>query len=82
VPYFLLHHRLNGYFNFIPGTFSEMEFLDFSLTKDLNPLLNVIHSSFYWRILKKTILFSGFKSPWEKNPQIKKTKVYFMKSIL
>jgi hypothetical protein len=40
----------------------EMEFLDINLTKDqvLCSMLP-IHSPFYWRILKKTKLFSGFK---------------------
>ncbi len=35
----------------------EMKFLDISLTKDSSPLLHAIHSPFYKRILKKTILF-------------------------
>jgi hypothetical protein len=30
-------------------------------------LLHVIHSSFYWRILKKTILVSGFKNATKKS---------------
>ncbi len=41
--------------------YNEMKFLDIILTKDLSLLLHAIHSPFYWRILKKTILFSGFK---------------------
>jgi hypothetical protein len=40
---------------------TEMEFLDISLTKDSSFLL-----PFYWRILIKTILFSGFKNPHKK----------------
>jgi hypothetical protein len=40
---------------------TEMEFLDINLTKDSSLLLHAIHSPFYWRILKKTILLSGFK---------------------
>jgi hypothetical protein len=35
----------------------------FNLTKDLSLLLHAIHSPFYWRIWRKTILFSGFKNP-------------------
>ncbi len=63
-PLLFTSSQLNKYFNFVPGTFSEMEFLDIthiSLTKYLSLLLHAIHSPFYWRILKKTILFSGFK---------------------
>ncbi len=39
-----------------------MEFSDINLTKDSSLLLHAIHSPFYWRILKKTILFFGFKN--------------------
>jgi hypothetical protein len=39
-----------------------MEFLDMNLTKVLSLLLYAIHSHFYWRILQKTILQSGFKN--------------------
>ncbi len=46
---------------------TDMEFLDIKLTKDSSRLLLAIHSLFYWRILKKTILYSGFKNPWKKN---------------
>jgi hypothetical protein len=42
--------------------FTEMEFLDINLTKNSSLLLHAIHSPFYWRILKKTILFFGFKN--------------------
>ncbi len=45
----------------------EMEFLDNNLTKDLSLLFRAIRSPFYWRILKKTILFSGFKNLYKKN---------------
>jgi hypothetical protein len=37
----------------------------------LGSILHVIHSPFYWRILKKTVLFSGFKKPYNK---IRKTR--------
>ena len=40
---------------------AEMEFLDINSTKDSSLLLFAIHSPFYWRILKKTILFSNLK---------------------
>ncbi len=40
-----------------------MELLNIKLTKELSLLLHAIHSPFYGRILKKTILFSGFLSP-------------------
>jgi hypothetical protein len=46
-----------------------------NFTKDSSLLLHAIHSSFYWQILKKTILFFGFK------PQNKKTSL-FMNNIL
>jgi hypothetical protein len=42
-----------------------MEFLDINWTKDSSILRPAIHSLFYWRILKKTILFSGFKNPYK-----------------
>ncbi len=42
---------------------SEMNFLDINLTKDSILLLHAIHSPFYWRNWKKTILFSGCKNP-------------------
>ncbi len=52
-----------------------MEFLDANLTKELSLLLHAIHSSLYWRILKKIILFSGIKILTE-NPRNEKTWVY------
>ncbi len=54
----------------------EMEFLDIYLTKDTSLLLHAIHSPFYWRILKKPILFSGFKYIYKKIPRNKKNLVY------
>jgi hypothetical protein len=44
----------------------EIEFLDIKLTKDLSLLLCAFHSPFYWQILQKTVLFSGFKKPYRK----------------
>ncbi len=52
----------------------EMEFLDMNLTKDSSLLLHAIHSLSIGRLLKKTRLYSGFKSTY-KNPQYKKTRV-------
>ncbi len=45
---------------------SEMEFSDNNLTKDSSLLLHAIHGPFYWRILQKTILYSGFNNPYKK----------------
>jgi hypothetical protein len=42
-----------------------------SLTKESSLLLHAIHSPFYWRILEKIILYSGFKNTYEK---IRKTR--------
>ncbi len=39
---------------------AKMEFLNINLTNDSILLLHAIHSPFYWRILKKTILFSRY----------------------
>ncbi len=50
----------------------EMQFLDIILTKDSNLLLHAIHSLFYWRILKKTKLFSGFQNPYKKIRETRK----------
>jgi hypothetical protein len=44
-----------------------MEFLDISLTKGESLLLHAIHSILYWRILRKTIVFSGFKNSYKKS---------------
>jgi hypothetical protein len=65
---------------------TEMEFLDINLTKDSHILLYAIHSPFYRCILKKTILFSGFKNHYKKicenrklerqNLESEKTQVY------
>jgi hypothetical protein len=37
-------------------------------------LLTVIQSLFYWRIFKKTILFSGFKNPYKKISETRKSE--------
>jgi hypothetical protein len=57
------------------GEYIESEFLDISLAKDWSILLHAIHYPFYYWILKKTILFSGFKI-LAKNPRNKKSKFY------
>jgi hypothetical protein len=44
-----------------------MEFSDIKLTKDWSLLIRVIHSPFYLRMLKKTILYSGFNNPYKKS---------------
>jgi hypothetical protein len=50
-----------------------MEFLDINfLKKDSSLLLRAIHSLFYWRILKKSMLFSGFKCPYKKIRETRK----------
>jgi hypothetical protein len=54
-----------------------MEFLDINSSL----LLNAIHSLFYWRILKKTILYSGFKNLYEKIRETRKLRP-MMNSIL
>jgi hypothetical protein len=60
---------------------TEIEFLDISLTKDSSLLLHVIQSAFYWRILKKIILFSGFKKPYKKSAK-QENSCLLMNSIL
>ncbi len=59
----------------------ETEFLDIILTKDSGLLLYAVHSPFYWRILEKTKLFSGFKNPYKKSAKQENSSL-FMKSIL
>jgi hypothetical protein len=49
-----------------------MKFLDINFTKDSSVLLRTIHSPFYWRILQKVILFSGFKNPYQKIHETRK----------
>jgi hypothetical protein len=61
--------------------FPEMKLLDINLTKDSSPLLHAIHSPFSWRILKKTILFFGFKNPLKKFAKQEYSSL-FMNSIL
>jgi hypothetical protein len=49
-----------------------MEFFDTTLTKDSSLLIRAIHSPFYRRISKKTVLFSGFKNPYKKTRAARK----------
>jgi hypothetical protein len=52
-----------------------MGFLDINLTKDPSLLLHAIHTfhnPFYRRILKKTILYSGFNNPYNKIRETRK----------
>jgi hypothetical protein len=58
-----------------------MEFLDIKLTKDSSLLLHAIYSPSYWRVLKKTKLFSGFKNPYKKSTKHENSSL-FMNSIL
>jgi hypothetical protein len=44
----------------------EIDFLDIGFTKGSSLLFHALHSLIYWRILKTTILFSGFKNPYKK----------------
>jgi hypothetical protein len=50
----------------------KMEFLDINLTKDLSIFLCDSHSSLYWRILNKTILFSCYKNKYKKIRETRK----------
>ncbi len=66
------------------GVSSEMEFLDINLTKDsrlLKSFGHAIHSPFYWRILKKSILFSGLKNPHKNSAKPENSRLC-MNSIL
>jgi hypothetical protein len=49
-----------------------MEFLAIHLTEDSSLLLHALHSLFYRQILKKTILFSGFKNPYKEIRETRK----------
>jgi hypothetical protein len=53
-----------------PPAYSEMKFL----TKDSSLFLHAIHSPFYRRILKRTILYSGFNNPYKKSARQDKLK--------
>jgi hypothetical protein len=59
----------------------ERECLDISVTKDSRLLLYAVNSPFYWWILKKVILFTGFKNPHKKSAEQEYLSL-FMVSIL
>ena len=54
----------------------EIEFLDINLSKD-SSLAHAIHSPFYWRNLIKTMILSGFKNPYKKIRETRKTRVFY-----
>jgi hypothetical protein len=58
-------------------SFTRDGILGHQINKRLESLLHAIRSAFFcfWRILKKTILFSDFKKSLQKNPRNKKTRV-------
>jgi hypothetical protein len=58
----------------------EMKFLDIILTKVSSLLLRFIHSPFYWRILKKTIIFPVLKILTKKAAKQEYSSL-FMKNI-
>ncbi len=77
----LSHHALiHCCFSFYP-TYPEMEFLDINLTKDSSLLLHAINSPFYWRILKKTILFSGLKNACKKSAKQENSSLFINSSF-
>jgi hypothetical protein len=49
-----------------------MKLLDIKLTNDSSLLLRAIRNPFYWRILQKTILYSGFKNLHKEICEIRK----------
>jgi hypothetical protein len=51
---------------------TEMEFLDINVKKDSSLLLHAVHSPFYWRILRRTILYSGYKNTFKKSANKRK----------
>ncbi len=58
-----------------------MEFLDINLTKASSLLIHAIHSPFYWRISKKTILFPGFKNPYKKSTKQEKLSLFTKNAV-
>jgi hypothetical protein len=53
----------------------EMEFLDINLTKGSNLLLHGIHIPFYWRILKKIILYSIINNLYKKKRETRNSSL-------
>jgi hypothetical protein len=58
-----------------------MEFLGINMTKDSILLLYANHSPFYWRILKKIIVYSGFKNTYKKSAKQEHSSL-FINSVL
>jgi hypothetical protein len=58
----------------------HLEFLDINLTKDSIFLINAFHSPLYWRVLKKTILYFGFKNIYKISTKHENSNI-FMNSI-
>ncbi len=63
---------INFFFCYHIPSQSEMEFFDINLTKDSSLLFHAFHSPFYCQILKKTILYSGFKNTYKKIREARK----------
>jgi hypothetical protein len=59
-----------------------MKFLDINFTKVLSFFLYAVHSPFYWRILKKTKLFSGLKKNYKKIRETRKLESIHEKHCL
>jgi hypothetical protein len=57
-----------------------MEFVDISLTKDSILFLHAIHSPLYWRLIKKTILFSVFGKPYKKTAKQENSSLFMKDS--
>jgi hypothetical protein len=55
-----------------------MEFLDISLPKDSSLLLHAIHRPFYWQILNKSMVYSGFKNPYKKSAQQENSSLFMI----
>jgi hypothetical protein len=55
---------------------------DMNLTKDSSLLLHAIHSLFYWRTLQKTILQSGFKTPYKKIRETRKLETVHEQNLV
>jgi hypothetical protein len=62
-------------------SFTRDGILGHQINKRLESLHSAIRSAFYWRILKKTILFSDLKNPYKKSTKQENSSL-FMNSIL
>ncbi len=78
----VLYHSIYLHLPGVCLSYTEMEFLDISLTND-SSLLRAIHNPFYWHNFKKTISTRVLKIQYmQKNPRNKKTQVYAQKPRL